>query len=219
MNTPTPEVVKWYTRARKFPQLIGRTPDGAKIWGGPYTFTQAIGAGILLVLGVNTMGLWARYGLIGNAVLLLGVTYGVVLFLGKIPVGSRSPLSVATGALRAVTSPRTGRLAGRPVRLRKPHQVRHRITVLLDRPPAPVAGRLPAAAAHRAAPVPRSKPKPKAKPHPVPHPVPQQAPQQAPQPAPQPATQAAPAPRRQIALSGVQLLLAQAGNRPSVQED
>jgi len=29
------EVVKWYTRARRFPQLIGKTPDGARLWGGP----------------------------------------------------------------------------------------------------------------------------------------------------------------------------------------
>lgn len=153
MSPSTPEVVKWYTRARKFPQLIGRTPDGAKIWGGPYTFTQAIGAGVLLIIGVNTMGLWARYGLIGNAVLLVGLTYGVVLLLGRIPVGSRSPLSAASGVVHAVTSPRTGRLAGRPVRPRRPHLVHHRITVLLDEPPPPAGKRLPPAVHVATAPV------------------------------------------------------------------
>src|SRR5450759_686655 len=61
VTAPAPEVVKYYTRARKFPQLIGRTPDGAKIWGGPYTFTQAISAGVVLFVGVNTMGLWAHH--------------------------------------------------------------------------------------------------------------------------------------------------------------
>lgn len=138
MNSdPAPEVVKWYTRARKFPQLIGRTPDGAKIWGGPYTFTQAVGAGVALFVGVNTMGLWANYGLVGNAMILLGVSYGIVLLLGRIPVGSRSPIAVLAGCVRAVNSPGTGRLAGRAVRLRRPHVVRHRINVLLGPIPDP----------------------------------------------------------------------------------
>jgi hypothetical protein len=195
MTSPTPEVVKWYTRARKFPQLIGRTPDGAKLWGGPYTFTQAIGAGLMLLVGVNTMGLWAHYGLIGNAVVLLGVTYGLVLLLGRIPVGSRSPLSVVTGVVHAVLSPRHGRLAGRPVRHRRPHRVRHRITVLIESPatrPAPARlARGPAAAPALA---------------PVPKPVPKQAPPP-------------PAARPQVVLSGVQTLLAQVGARPPAQED
>jgi hypothetical protein len=215
MNTPTPEVVKWYTRARKFPQLIGRTPDGAKIWGGPYTFTQAIGAGVMLIVGVNTMGLWARYGLIGNALLLLGTTYGVVLLLGRIPVGSRSPLSVVAGSVHAVLSPRTGRLAGRPVRPRRPHLVRHRITVLLDAPAPPASGRLPKAVLAAPAPAPAPAPVPALVPAPVAAPVPQPAAE----PAPEPAAARPAAPRRQVALSGVQALLAQVGTQPPAQED
>ena len=35
MSEKAPDVVRWYTRARKFPQLIGRTPDGAKTVGRP----------------------------------------------------------------------------------------------------------------------------------------------------------------------------------------
>ncbi len=128
-EAPAVEVVKWYTRARKFPQLIGRTPDGRRIPGGPYTFTQAIGAGVVLLVGVNTMGLWAGYGLIGNGLILLGAAYGMVLLLGRIPVGSRSPLAVVSGGVRALGAPRVGRLAGRPVRLRRPRRVRHRVVI------------------------------------------------------------------------------------------
>jgi hypothetical protein len=135
------EVVKWYTRARKFPQLIGRTPDGMKIPGGPYTFTQVIGAGAVLVIGLKTMRWWATHGFLGNAVILIGATYATLLVLGRIPVGARSPLSVCAGALRAVTSPRWGRLGGRPVRLRRPHLVSHRV-VVVDHP-APVRAPLP----------------------------------------------------------------------------
>lgn len=136
MPAAAPEVVKWFTRARRFPQLIGRTPDGARLWGGPYTVTQVAGAGVFLFLGTRTMGWWARYGLITNVLLLLSLTYGLVLLLGRIPVGARNPWSIVTGALRAMTAPPSGRLAGRPVRLRRPHQVRHRIVL---QPPAPAA--------------------------------------------------------------------------------
>ena len=35
MGEQSLEVVKWYTRARRFPQLIGKTPDGARIGAVP----------------------------------------------------------------------------------------------------------------------------------------------------------------------------------------
>lgn len=209
MSGPDPEVVKWYTRARKFPQLIGRTPDGAKIWGGPYTFTQAVGAGAVLFAGVNTMRWWASYGLIGNAMILLGVAYGTVLALGRIPLGSRNPVAVTSGALHALTAPRTGRLAGRAVRLRRPHRVRHSITVLLTDPPPPVrapapAGAVPAGRRHlRRGPAPAA-------------PATRRRPAAGPQPA--PPAQATPPSRppaaARPALSGVQLLLAQTDTKP-----
>ena len=51
--------LKWYTRARKFPQLIGRTPDGTRIPGGPYTYTQ-VAAGVVTAVyasvGANPAG-------------------------------------------------------------------------------------------------------------------------------------------------------------------
>lgn len=151
MSTTSPEVVKWFTRARRFPQLIGRTPDGARLWGGPYTVTQVVGAGVALFLGTQTMGLWAHYGLLGNAGLLLGVTYGLVLALGRIPVGSRNPLSVTAGIGRALSASTTGTLAGRPVKLARPYQVRHRIVVL--QPPAAAPGPAAAPASAAAPPV------------------------------------------------------------------
>jgi len=133
-SSPELETVKWYTRARRFPQLLGRTPDGTKIPGGPYTITQAIGAGLVLFVGVNTMGLWARYGMFGNAAALLGLTALTVVGLGRIPVGSRNPLSVLSGLAHAMAGPHAGRVAGRPVRLRRPHQLTHRMTVCHQTP-------------------------------------------------------------------------------------
>lgn len=136
-DNQTTDIVKWYTRARKFPQLIGRTPDGMKLWGGPYTITQAVGFGLVLFVGLNTMSLWANFGFVGNFVVLGAVAVGVVFGLGRIPVGSRSPLSVGAGAWKAVAAPQHGRLGGRPVRIRRPHRLRHSVLVQTRSAPAP----------------------------------------------------------------------------------
>lgn len=128
------DVVRWYTRARKFPQLLGRTPDGTRLWGGPYTVTQAIGGGLVLVVGVKTMGLWGSFGLVGNALVLLSAAAGTVFFLGRIPLGARNPVAVVAGLVRAMSAPATGRLAGRAVRIRRPRQVRHRVVIATSQP-------------------------------------------------------------------------------------
>lgn len=123
------EVVKWYTRARRFPQLIGKTPDGARLWGGPYTYTQVIGAAIVIVVGIKTAGVWGQFGLIGNALVLLGVAYATTLGLGRLPIGSRNPLSVAQGALKSVSTSPAGSYAGRPLKIRRPHRVASRVVI------------------------------------------------------------------------------------------
>ena len=135
------EIVKWYTRARKFPQLIGKTPDGTKIWGGPYTYTQVIVGVLIVVVGSKTTSLWGHFGTVGNILLLLGVAYGTVILIGRLPLGSRNPLSVGAGFLRAWSAPAKGRLGGSPVRMRKPHTA-HSQLVLTPTPsttPAPEA--------------------------------------------------------------------------------
>lgn len=122
-----PEVVKWFTRARKFPTLIGRTPDGTKIIGGPYTTTQFIGLGIWLVIAVKTFHLWARFGLAGNVIVFVAISAGLVIGLGKI--GSRNPLLFAAGAWGVATAPSVGRVAGSTVQIRRPRRIRHRIVL------------------------------------------------------------------------------------------
>ncbi|NHB86148.1 hypothetical protein G7085_20930 [Tessaracoccus sp. HDW20] len=91
--------MKWYTRARKFPQLIGRTPDGTRIPGGPYTYTQvAAGVGTAIVMAQTTW-LWAHGSLLLNATIYIGAVIGAVIATGKLPPGMRNPLVLATGAL------------------------------------------------------------------------------------------------------------------------
>lgn len=138
-DQPTVERVKWFTLARKFPQLIGRTPDGARIPGGPYTITQAVGGPIVLVVGYYSMGLWANFGVLGNYTLLLALTGAVIFGLGRIPLGARNPAAIGMGAFRAVAAPQRGRLRGRPVRIRRPRQLTHRVVICTALTPPPVA--------------------------------------------------------------------------------
>ena len=139
-DQPTVERVKWFTLARKFPQLIGRTPDGARIPGGPYTITQAVGGLIVLVGGYYSMGLWANFGVLGNYTLLLALTGAVIFGLGRIPLGARNPAAIGMGAFRAVAAPQRGRLRGRPVRIRRPRQLTQRVVICTAlTPPPPVA--------------------------------------------------------------------------------
>lgn len=123
------EVVKWYTRARRFPQLIGKTPDGARIWGGPYTYTQVIASVSILVVGTKTISIWGQFGLVTDALLLLGVAYGTALVIGRLPIGARNPLAVAAGLLRALNAPGGGTFAGSPVHLRRPHRAPSRVVI------------------------------------------------------------------------------------------
>ena len=41
------EVLRWYTSALRIPRLIGKLTSGERIWGGPYTVTQAVVGGDL----------------------------------------------------------------------------------------------------------------------------------------------------------------------------
>ena len=147
------EVVKWYTRARRFPQLIGKTPDGASIWGGPYTYTQVIGGAVFLVAGAKTIGLWGHFGSMGNVIVLLAASYGTVLLLGQLPAGARNPLSVAAGLLRACFAPPLGRLAGSPVAARRPHRAHNRVTISGHQPQSTPQ---PAPAPHLSVPLPEA---------------------------------------------------------------
>lgn len=127
---------KWFTGARKFPQLIGRTPDGGKLWGGPYTITQVVVAAIGALVLWNTSWLWMRFSLMGNLLAGPGVLVGIVWAVGKLPFGMRNPLIVGSGWLSAVE-----RLASdpSPTRLRRPHLARADVLMIAETEPVPAA--------------------------------------------------------------------------------
>jgi hypothetical protein len=122
------EVVRWYTRARRFPQLIGKTAGGERIWGGPYTMTQVLAVATVGFVGWQTIGLWGHMTGIGNVMVLAGAIIGAGILAGRIPPGVRNPLILVRGAWRALDAPTHGRLTtGRPVTPRRPVRTRTRV--------------------------------------------------------------------------------------------
>lgn len=109
--------LKWYTRARRFPQMIGRTPDGTRIWGGPYTYTQVGVAVAVAALLSRTTWLWARGSLPFNTALFLALCVAAVILTGKLPPGLRNPVVLASGGINLLT---TGyQVDGRGLRTKK----------------------------------------------------------------------------------------------------
>ena len=79
------EVVRWYTRARRFPKLIGKTPGGEKIWGGPYTLMQFIVGASVFFISVKTRDLWGNFGVVGDIALAGGASIGWPSWQAKPP--------------------------------------------------------------------------------------------------------------------------------------
>lgn len=111
-------VGRFYTSARKFKKRIGALPDGSKIWGGPYTYTQVGVMGTIAALGWLTKGIWGFSSTLTQGVLVVVVAYGAGLIAGKAPQGKRSILSLISSAWTLVSHPgEGGNYQGRPMRL------------------------------------------------------------------------------------------------------
>lgn len=130
---------KWYTHVRRIPILIGRTSDGKRIPGGPYTPTQLIVAAAVAWLAAKTTWAWAHFDRVGNILTFLVLVAGPVFALGRLPAGSRSPLRAVFGLVAAFTAPAGGRYRGVPVRPPKPRRVPGVVVVVDDSAPPPVA--------------------------------------------------------------------------------
>lgn len=116
------EVVRFY-RTTKYPRMLGRLPDGSRIWGGPYTFTQGIVGGSVLLLLLYTWDIWAVYGFLVNPIIAAGAV-GVSLYVsGMIRTKNRNPILAGVGALTALTAPSAGKL-DKSFRFRKPRHIK-----------------------------------------------------------------------------------------------
>lgn len=133
--------LKWYTRARKFPQLIGRTPDGSRIIGGPYTYMQVATGALSAVVLSQTTWLWAGTNLILNAGIFLGCAASVVFLTGKLPQTMRNPLTMIGGVANLLAS--GYQVNGKPLSVPAPRRVPTVPVVLHDIHPATPAGNEP----------------------------------------------------------------------------
>ena len=125
------EVVKNYTRARKFPQLLGMTPDGKKLPGGPYSYTQFVGAGLVALVLWKTPGIWATGSLIRNVFVFVALVGVTAWGLGKLPIGGRNPLSMVAGVSKALGSPaQAPKVSGPTPRRPRVHALAGMVTVV-----------------------------------------------------------------------------------------
>lgn len=157
LNTP-PDVLRWYTLGRRLQRMIGKAPGGGHYPGGPYTMVQATGAAVVCIVGAFTMRFWGQWwsGLTSYAILFT-LTLGTLFALRLVKSGGRNPLSALFGVVSVLSGPRHGRYAGRSVKARRAHQVRHHVIIATPRPdpaaaqPAPLVATAATKAPRRAA--------------------------------------------------------------------
>lgn len=124
------DVAKVYTATRRFPQLIGRTSDGARIWGGPYTYTQVFGGAAVLVVLWQSMALWSTGGALMDGAVVVCLTAGAIFGLGKLPLGGRNPLSMLHGLGNAAVAGAPREVGGLPIRQKSPRAVYSTVRIL-----------------------------------------------------------------------------------------
>lgn len=125
---------RFFTLARRIPTLFGRLHDGTRIPGGPYTVTQVVAAVVTAVVLWKSMALWARFGLLGNAALFVGLIVAVAFGAGRLPTGGRNPFAWAYGLLSLTFRRRGGRRRGQVLQVNRQRRVHHRFNVLPDAP-------------------------------------------------------------------------------------
>jgi hypothetical protein len=103
---------RFYTAARKFQQLIGVTPAGETIPGGPYTVTQFIVGIVVLVLGFITRPLWSQ-GELTDVLFIAVAAVGATYALGRMPGSRRSIINLMNCWITLMTRPRTGTYRGK----------------------------------------------------------------------------------------------------------
>lgn len=128
-----PVVMKWFTRVRRIPTLIGKMPSGERIWGGPYRASQLVAFGCVLVASLWSMKWWSKLpfyatgadGQIAAYITCAALAVGAGFIAKQIPDQSQSALVLGSGSTRLLTSssaPRygNGSAVPRPPRRRRP---------------------------------------------------------------------------------------------------
>lgn len=119
-------VVRFYTQARKIPFLLGKVGDW-KIWGGPYTLTQAVVFIGVAYAGKLTMPFWATGWIpILAWIPILIVAAAAAIGAGRVPLKGRNPLLILLGVIGYFDAPSWGTQGGNDVALKKTRRIRLR---------------------------------------------------------------------------------------------
>lgn len=116
---------RFYTSARRVPVLIGKLPNGGRVWGGPYSIIQIVVGSLTLLVGWNTRAIWGgAFGSpITQLVALAAAAAAATWFSGKIPSTKRKIPDLMMDTFTAVVAPSTGTYKDAPIRLAPPHYV------------------------------------------------------------------------------------------------
>lgn len=123
-TTFTPETARFFTAARRFPKMLGKLPDGTRLWGGPYTLLQGVVLVLVAAVAMLTKPMWSFGSFIVDVPVAAAVAIVAGILAGRIPMQSRNVLTVGMSALHAIGAPVEGRRNGRKVKIRTPHHVR-----------------------------------------------------------------------------------------------
>lgn len=111
-------VARFYTKSRRYPKMIGHA-GGARIWGGPYSVAQAIGAAVTMLLAWVTQNAWASNTIV--ALFGAAVAGAVVGFaLRYLPVTNLNPMLLISAGTHAVFTPQSGTYKGVKFRFKSP---------------------------------------------------------------------------------------------------
>lgn len=130
-----PEVVRWYTAGWRIPTLIGKTARGERLPGGPYTVAQLVGAVAMAAGCIVTAPLWKTDNLVLNVFVVVMLSGGTLVLLGRYRGSPRMLLAAARGLRMLLLAPALGVWGGREIRA--PRRARLRRGAQLARWPRP----------------------------------------------------------------------------------
>lgn len=112
---PADDVIecRTYTHARRFPLVIGQI--GGYYLPVPWTPAQLIIAVGTFLLMLTTRRMWARFGVVGNVVLIVGLPLVLSFLVRHLKIEGRSTFRALAAFGRYLSRSRTGKLHGRPV--------------------------------------------------------------------------------------------------------
>lgn len=159
---PPRDVLRWYTRARRIPRMVGKLPRSEKgLPGGPYTITQMVGGAVTFFTLHKTSWLWSPWGLIGTTAVQIVISLGVIFALRFVKPGGRDPFTALVAVVGVLTASRWGTYRGQSLRPHAPVRVRSRVGIRLPAQVSMVAP-MPAAPTEQPSPEPSPLPRPPA---------------------------------------------------------